>query len=143
MANRFLKQEVYQKPLSYEPPAFPSLYWPFPVSGPQNVYLYDVESMWRFTLYWTLICVGGVHLIAAAYACAMQWRNWKVIWIVPLVYAVIGATEAVIAGCVTGILLAGCYTAGFFRMSTWIPFAWGITNSLVLILASFAIQGGM
>ncbi|KAF2214152.1 hypothetical protein CERZMDRAFT_111066 [Cercospora zeae-maydis SCOH1-5] len=143
MSNKFLKQEVYQRPLSYEPPAFPSLYWPFPVSGPQNVYLYDVDSMWRFTLYWTLICIGGVHMIAAAYACAMQWRNWKLIWVVPLVYAVIGATEAVIAGCVTGILLAGCYSGGFFRMSTWIPFAWGITNSLVLILASFAIQGGM
>jgi hypothetical protein len=39
--------------------------------------------------------------------------------------------------------LGGVYTAGFFRMSTWIPFTWGITNALVLILASFAIQGGM
>jgi len=41
------------------------------------------------------------------------------------------------------IRLGGVYTSGFFRMSTWVPFGWGITNALVLILASFAIQGGM
>lgn len=58
--------------------------------------------MWRFTLYWTLVCVGGVHLVAATYACAVQWRNWKLIWITPVVYAVIGTIEAIIAGCVTG-----------------------------------------
>lgn len=101
-SDRFLKLQVNPQPLSYEVPPFPSLYWPFPVSGPQNVYLYDAESMWRFTLYWTLVCIGGVHLIAAAYACAMQWRNWKLIWIAPVVYAVIGGIEALIAGCVTG-----------------------------------------
>lgn len=72
------------------------------MSGPQNVYLYDAESMWRFTLYWTLIVVGGVHMIAAAYACAIQWRNWKMIWVVPVMYGVVGGIEAVIAGCVTG-----------------------------------------
>ena len=66
------------------------------------MYLYDANSMWRFTLYWTLIIMGGVHLIAAAYACAIQWRNWKLIWVAPVTYAVIGGIEAVIAGCVTG-----------------------------------------
>jgi hypothetical protein len=101
-SNEFLKIQVNPQPLSYESPPFPSLYWPFPVSGPQNVYLYDADSMWRFTLYWTLIIVGGVHLIAAAYACAIQWRNWKLIWIAPVFYALIGGIEAVIAGCVTG-----------------------------------------
>lgn len=39
--------------------------------------------------------------------------------------------------------LGGVYTAGFFRMSTWIPLSWGIINALVLILSSFAIQGGL
>jgi len=58
--------------------------------------------MWRFTLYWTLICVTGVHLVAASYACAMQYRSWKIIWIVPIIYTVIGGTEAVIAGNITG-----------------------------------------
>lgn len=35
------------------------------------------------------------------------------------------------------------YTAGYFRMSTWIPFVWALINTLVLILSSFAIQGGL
>jgi len=39
--------------------------------------------------------------------------------------------------------LSGTYTTGYFKMSTWIPLTWGIINSLVLILASFAIQGGL
>ncbi|KXT14789.1 hypothetical protein AC579_9657 [Pseudocercospora musae] len=141
--SRFLKFQVNPKPLSYQTPTFPSLYWPFPVNGPQVVYLYDAEPMWRFTLYWTLVCVGGVHLIAAAYGCAIQWRNWKLIWIVPLIYAIIGTTEGLIAGNVVGALIGAVYTAGFFRMSTWIPLSWGIINALVLILSSFAIQGGL
>ncbi|KAF2164580.1 hypothetical protein M409DRAFT_24976 [Zasmidium cellare ATCC 36951] len=139
----FLKLQVQPKPLSYEGPPFPSLYWPFPVNGPQCTYLYDAEPMWRFTLYWTLIMVGGVHLVASAYACAVQWRNWKLIWIAPVGYAVLGTVEALIAGNVVGGLAGAVYTGGFFRMSTWIPFTWGIINALVLILSSFAIQGGL
>lgn len=58
--------------------------------------------MWRFTLYWTYIDIIGVHLVASAYACLIQWRNWKVIWIVPIIYAIIGGIEATIAGNVVG-----------------------------------------
>ena len=59
--------------------------------------------MWKFTLYWTLICVVGVHLVAAGYACAVQWRNWRVVWpVVPCVYLLVGGLEAVIAGNVVG-----------------------------------------
>lgn len=90
------------KPLSYTPPPFPSLYWPFPVSGTQVQYLYDAYSMWEFTLYWTLICVVGVHLAAAGYACVIQYRNWKIIWVAPVVYTLIGGIEALIAGNVVG-----------------------------------------
>lgn len=39
--------------------------------------------------------------------------------------------------------LAAVYNAGFFAMSTWIPLLWGIINVLVLIIASFTIQGGL
>ncbi|GAM87233.1 hypothetical protein ANO11243_052550 [Dothideomycetidae sp. 11243] len=141
--NGFLKLVVNGTPLSYTPPPFPSLYWPFPVGGTQTYYIYDAHSIWRFTLLWTIISVTGVHLVAAFYAVLMQWRNWKAIWIVPVIYGLIGGIESVIAGNVVGGLLAGVYTAGFFRMSTWIPFVWGVINALTLILSSFAIQGGM
>ncbi|KAK5714365.1 pre-mRNA cleavage and polyadenylation factor (CPF) complex subunit [Elasticomyces elasticus] len=99
--------------------------------------------MWRFTLFWTLICVVGVHMTAAGYAVVMQWRNWKLIWITPVVYLVLGGMEALIAGNVVGGLLGGVYSVGYFRMSTWIPLSWGVVNAMVLILSSFAIQGGL
>lgn len=89
-------------PLSYTPPQFPGLYWPFPIGGTQVSYLYYASDMWRFTLYWTYIDIIGVHLVASAYACLIQWRNWKVIWIVPIIYAIIGGIEATIAGNVVG-----------------------------------------
>jgi len=41
-------------------------------------------------------------LVAAAYACAVQWRNWKIVWITAVVFGVIGGIEAVIAGNVIG-----------------------------------------
>ena len=100
--NNFLKTVVDPRPLSYTPPKFPSLYWPFPVSGTQTVYLYDAWTMFRFTLLWTLVDVIGIHLIDAMYAMAIQWRNWKLIWIAPVVFGIIGGIEALIAGSVVG-----------------------------------------
>jgi len=100
--STFLKVVVDTRPLSYVPPPFPSLYWPFPVGGTQTYYLYDSYSMWRFTLLWSIIAVIGVHLVAAAYACAMQWRNWKIIWVTPVLFGLIGGIEAIIAGNVVG-----------------------------------------
>jgi len=32
----------------------------------------------------------------------MQWRNWKVIWVAPVLFTVVGGIEAVIAGNVVG-----------------------------------------
>lgn len=93
---------VDPRPLSYSPPAFPALYWPFPVSGEQTNYLYDAWSMFRFTLLWTLIDVIGIHLVAAGYAMMVQWRNWKFIWITPIVFGIIGGIEALISGAVVG-----------------------------------------
>jgi hypothetical protein len=43
----------------------------------------------------------------------------------------------------TIIRLGGVYQAGYFEMSTWIPFVWAVINTLVLILSSFAIYGGL
>lgn len=101
-SNNFLKTVVDTKPLAYEPPPFPSLYWPFPVSGTQTVYLYDAYSMWRYTLFWTLICGVAVHMTAAGYAVVVQYKNWKIIWVVPIIYLLIGGFEALIAGNVVG-----------------------------------------
>lgn len=58
-------------------------------------------------------------------------------------YAVIGGLEGLIAGSVVGGLLGGVYQAGYFKMSTWIPFVWALANVMVLILSSFAMHGGL
>lgn len=100
--DSFLRTIVDTPPLSYSVPPFPSLYWPFPVGGTQTLYLYHSHDIWRFTLLWTIIDLVGIHLIAAAFAMAMQWRSWKLIWIIPIVYGAIGGIEALIAGNVVG-----------------------------------------
>ncbi|KAF2144127.1 uncharacterized protein K452DRAFT_153465 [Aplosporella prunicola CBS 121167] len=139
----FIYRQNSVAPLDYETPPFPSLYWPFPIRGPQSYYLYHAGDVWRFTFTWTLICFGAVHLATAGYAVVVQWRNWRVIWIVPLLYAIIGGIEAIIAGSIVGGLLGGVYNSGYFSMSTWIPFVWALISTFVLILSSFAIQGGL
>ncbi|GAD99615.1 hypothetical protein PVAR5_8336 [Paecilomyces variotii No. 5] len=91
-------------PLDYVVPPFPSLYDPvFARAGEAN-YLYYTTDIWRFTLFWTLLLTGGAHLMAAGCAIFMQWRNWRVIWITPLVYGVIGGLEALLAGSIVGLL---------------------------------------
>lgn len=91
-------------PLDYSAPSFPSLYVPvFGVPG-ENNYLYYTEDVWRFTLYWTLILYGGAHLAVAFWAVAVQWRNWRMMWAVPLVYGVVGGLEALLAGSVVGLM---------------------------------------
>ncbi|KAF2101123.1 hypothetical protein NA57DRAFT_36516, partial [Rhizodiscina lignyota] len=138
------QQRVFtSEPPDYVTPTFPSLYWPFPVGGPQAYWLYHAYDIWRFTILWHLVFFGAVHIATSGYSMIAQYRNWKTIWMVPILYALIGGLEAVIAGSVTGGLLGGVYNAGFYRMSTWIPFVWALISSLILILSSFAIQGGL
>lgn len=132
-------------PVNYQVPSFPSLYDPIraKTSGGPAYYLYYTDDIWRFTLYWTLILYGAAHLAVAACAAVMQWRNWRVIWVVPLVYAIVGGLEGLLAGSVVGLVLGAVYEAGNFMMSTWIPLIWAGVNVLVLILSSFPIQGGL
>jgi len=51
---------------------------------------------------WTLVDFGAVHIATSGYAMAVQWKNWKVIWIAPIIYIIIGGIEAVIAGSIVG-----------------------------------------
>lgn len=65
------------------------------------------------------------------------------VWLVPVVYIIIGAAEALLAGSLVGLVLGAVYNAGYFRMSTWTPLLWGVINMLVLVVSSFRIQGGL
>ncbi|KAL3477358.1 integral membrane protein [Aspergillus californicus] len=130
-------------PINYVTPAFPSLYDPFPGRSNVAFYLYHTKDIWRFTLYWTMIFYASCHLAVAACALVMQGRNWRVCLAVPVVFAVVGGLEAVLAGSIVGGMLGSVYEAGNFRMSTWIPIIWGGVNIFVLILASFPMPGGL
>lgn len=65
------------------------------------------------------------------------------VWLIPVVYIVIGGLEALLAGSMVGLVLGAVYNAGYFRMSTWTPLLWGVINMLVLVVSSFRIQGGL
>jgi hypothetical protein len=98
----FVQRVDSATPPGYKRPSFPSLYWPLPLGASRAYYLYHPTDIWRFTTYWTLLFYGAVHLVVAAWACIVQWRNWKLIWIAPVVYAVIGGLEGMVAGSVVG-----------------------------------------
>ncbi|KAL4778311.1 hypothetical protein BJX76DRAFT_362855 [Aspergillus varians] len=130
-------------PINYVTPPFPSLYDPFPGHANITHYLYHTGDIWRFTLYWTMLFYVSFHLAVAACALVMQGRNWRIGLAVPVVYAVFGGIEALLAGSIVGGMLGSVYEAGNFRMSTWIPIIWGGVNVLVLILSSFPMPGGL
>ncbi|KAL2164642.1 hypothetical protein VTH06DRAFT_3859 [Thermothelomyces fergusii] len=131
-------------PAEYTVPPFPSLFWP-PQSA--KIILYELDEMWKFTLFWTLILYGLFHLGAVGVAVLMQGgkrtSGWKYLCLVPVVYALIAGAEALIAGTLVGLIVGATYLVGGFSMSTWIPFVWGWVNVLVLIVSSFRIQGGL
>ncbi|CAZ85377.1 unnamed protein product [Tuber melanosporum] len=128
-------------PPGHVPPSFPSLYWPINPNPGEAAYLYIPRDVWKFTLYWTLIVYAAFHLSAGVWAFAM--RPSKLSIGVPLFYVVVGGIEATIAGSIVGSILGAVYQAGYFRMSTWIPFVWSVINLLVLLLSSFSMQGGL
>ncbi|KAJ5542935.1 hypothetical protein N7535_005357 [Penicillium sp. DV-2018c] len=130
-------------PINYEVPPFPSLYDPIPSHHHRAHYLYHTTDIWRFTVLWTLILYAATHFTVAACAVLTNIRNWKVIWIVPLVYGSIAGVEALLAGSIVGLVLAAIYEAGNFRMSTWLPLIWAGVNVMVLIVTSFPMRGGL
>ncbi|KAJ5988485.1 hypothetical protein N7481_003695 [Penicillium waksmanii] len=130
-------------PIDYQVPSFPSLYDPLPTHHKEAHYLYYTTDIWRFTLYWTLVFYGVSHLTVSVCAILTHFRNWSIIWLVPLLYSVIAGLEGLIAGSIVGLVLGAVYEAGNFRMSTWLPMIWGGVNVMVLIVTSFPMQGGL
>ncbi|OXV11312.1 hypothetical protein Egran_00930 [Elaphomyces granulatus] len=130
-------------PVDYQLPAFPSLYNPVNDHVGGASYLYYKKDIWRFTLLWTLILYAGVFLAVVICAVLVQWRNWRIIWAVPLGYCITAGLEGLLAGSVVGLILGAVYEAGNVTMSTWTPFLWASINVLVVILSSFPMQGAI
>ena len=93
-----------EPPPEYTTPPFPSLYPPHHILSDDAKYLYHSSDIWRFTLFWTLLVYGAFHLAASAYAMVIQWKNWKFIWVIPVVYIIVAGIEAVLAGSVVGLM---------------------------------------
>ncbi|KAI0436139.1 integral membrane protein [Xylaria telfairii] len=128
-------------PSDYHRPRFPSLSW-----SDAHI-IYTVYDSWRFTLVWTIILFTAFHLSTTTIALLMQVgkprSRWKYLVAVPIVSAVVAGVEALVAGSVVGSVLGAVYISACYKMSTWIPFIWGLINVLVLIISSFTIQGGL
>lgn len=90
-------------PDDYTTPPFPGLY-SFQTALTEPVYLYHSRDIWRFTLFWTIIIFEGFYLAASGYAVVVQWRNWKMMWIAPLLYMFVAGIQAVLAGSVVGLM---------------------------------------
>lgn len=90
-------------PDDYETPTFPGLYL-FRAPAHEPKYLYHSYDIWRFTLFWTIIIFEGFHLAASCYATVVQWRNWQMMWMIPLLYMFVAGVEAVLAGSVVGLM---------------------------------------
>ncbi|KAI0887306.1 uncharacterized protein GGS22DRAFT_107505 [Annulohypoxylon maeteangense] len=131
-------------PEDYRSLRFPSLCWP-----PQDPLcsLYTIWDSWRYTLLWTLILYALFHLGATGIALFMQIGKprtvWKYLLVLPLVYAFVAGVEALFTGSIVGVVLGAVYISGCYSMPTWIPFIWGWICTLVLIISSFTIQGGL
>lgn len=39
---------------------------------------------------------------------------------------------------ILGLAIAAIYNAGAYRMSTWVPFLWGLIQALVVIMGSYS-----
>ncbi|GFZ49772.1 hypothetical protein JCM24511_07175 [Saitozyma sp. JCM 24511] len=57
-------------PSNYTTPPFPSLYGPSLVrtQNQEGIFLYEADAIWHFTLYWTLILLGGTFFLTSIFA---------------------------------------------------------------------------
>ena len=78
-----------------------------------------------FPCHFYLFYLVGLERRAAVFSASVALRTW------------FADTTALVCS------LGTIYSAGDFRMSTWIPFLWALINVLFLILSSFSLQGGL
>ncbi|KAG0049100.1 hypothetical protein BGZ83_006050 [Gryganskiella cystojenkinii] len=134
-----MSQNGFLPPSDYVTPPWPSLYWP--VTDPLNhgVFMYYPRDIWRFTTYWTLIFIVSIYTLAGFWACLVfSRRHYKWAILLPVLFFITGAFIAFLSGSLVGLAIAAVYNAGLYRMSTWVPFLWGLIQALVVIMGSYS-----
>lgn len=125
-------------PEGYVIPGWPGLYLPW--KDPK--YLFFPSSIWRFTIYWSLLLTGLAFFLCGTWACFIFSRQSKrhfkyAIWL-PVGYCALGGVISLVTGTVIGFALAGAYNAAYLRMSTWVPFLWSAAQTLVVVIGSYS-----
>lgn len=64
--------------------------------------------------------------------------NWYVLVMIPFMFVVGGAIASFVIGGIIGVAIAVVYNAGFFVMSTWMPFLWALIHILIVIIGSYS-----
>ncbi|KAG2231804.1 hypothetical protein INT48_005459 [Thamnidium elegans] len=141
---------TFRLPYGYKTaPDWPSLYWPFGHGfDPLNLIadiphsLYYLSDIWRFTFVWSLLFSLAIYLPAGIWAFIMLAKSrtlkWYILITIPFVFVLGGAITSFVTSSVIGVALSFVYNAGFFVMSTWIPFLWALIHILIVLVGSYS-----
>ncbi|CCK68451.1 May24p KNAG_0A07980 [Huiozyma naganishii CBS 8797] len=129
-------------PVGYHTPSFPSLYWPISNESYSLAFLYNIEDIWKFTMYWCLILNGAFYGTSGLVATISHWKNPHAILIVGL-YLLYAGIQGVVIGIIAGLLLGAIYRAGLFTMSTWIPLCCAVAQILFDVVMSYSHVGSL
>ncbi|KAI9471995.1 MAG: hypothetical protein EXX96DRAFT_597152 [Benjaminiella poitrasii] len=119
----------FKLPYGYKSaPSWPALYWPFngefdPLSLVADIphSLYYLNGIWAFIM-----------------LTKSRTLKWYISILIPFIFVVGGSVASFVIGSIMGVALAFVYNAGFFVMSTWIPFLWSLIHILVVVVGSYS-----
>lgn len=91
---------------------------------------------------WSIIFSLVVYTTAGIWAFLMLAKSrtfkWHTLILIPFIFVVGGSIASFVIGSIMGVALAFVYNAGFFVMSTWIPFLWALIHILVVLIGSYS-----
>jgi len=138
---------ILSPPAGYVSPSFPCLYNPraeftrvnSSTLVPGTCYLYYSNDVWRFTLYWTLICYSITFLLTGTWAfIVFSKKSVLLAALIPLSFGFFAGLFGLIGSSIIGFVLAAVYSVGYFSMSTWVPFLWALVQTMVAIMGSYS-----
>ncbi|KAI9248799.1 hypothetical protein BDA99DRAFT_524505 [Phascolomyces articulosus] len=91
---------------------------------------------------WSVLFALAVYLPAGIWAfvtfAKAKTLRWYTLIMIPIIFVVGGSLASFVIGSIIGVALAFVYNAGFFVMSTWIPFLWALIQILVVMVGSYS-----